>query len=85
MVEFKLKESDGRLYLPKEIREAILENGEARAIPSFRGILLFRPSSEYQEIIESLEIIMADIKHRARVEEKIKRQRDEGQNFHHTP
>lgn len=64
MVEFELKQHDGRIYLPKELRE-ILNSKENKAIANFRGAFLFDSDVEYEKLIKSLEIIKEDLEQRA--------------------
>lgn len=70
MVEFKLRESDGRLYLPRELRQAVVERGESRGIPNFAAVLIYKPNTSYRALIKSLEIIMADLRQRAEVSQE---------------
>jgi len=67
MVEFEIKEHNGKIYLPKELRQ-ILESSEGKAIANFKGAFLFDKKTSYEDVLESLEIIKKDIEHRAEKE-----------------
>ena len=69
MVELttKLTES-GVLYIPKTIREAFSRN--MKIIPNAVAALFFPADAEYEDVLSSLEIITADIKHRLKMNER---------------
>lgn len=52
----------GLLYLPKAIRESLGWN--LKIIPNASAALIFPRDMPYEDVLESLEIIKADIKHR---------------------
>jgi len=67
MVEFDIKEHNGKIYLPKELRQ-VIGSSEGKAIANFKGVLLFDKETSYEDVLESLEIIKKNIKHRAEKE-----------------
>jgi len=58
----------GVLYIPKEIREAFTR--ELKIIPNARAALFFPADAAYEDVLKSLEIIEADLKHRIELEKK---------------
>jgi hypothetical protein len=58
----------GVLYIPKEIREAFPR--ELKIIPNARAALFFPADAAYEDVLKSLEIIEADLKHRIELERK---------------
>jgi bifunctional DNA-binding transcriptional regulator/antitoxin component of YhaV-PrlF toxin-antitoxin module len=69
MVLLKTKiTTTGVLYIPKEIREAFPR--ELKIIPNARAALFFPANAAYEDVLRSLEIIEADLKHRIELEKK---------------
>jgi len=69
MVLLKTKiTTTGVLYIPKEIREAFTR--ELKIIPNARAALFFPADAAYEDVLKSLEIIEADLKHRIELEKK---------------
>jgi bifunctional DNA-binding transcriptional regulator/antitoxin component of YhaV-PrlF toxin-antitoxin module len=58
----------GVLYIPKEIREAFTR--ELKIIPNARAALFFPADAAYEDVLRSLEIIEADLRHRIELEKK---------------
>ncbi len=58
----------GVLYIPKEIREAFTR--ELKIIPNARAALFFPANAPYEDVLRSLEIIEADLRHRIELEKK---------------
>jgi bifunctional DNA-binding transcriptional regulator/antitoxin component of YhaV-PrlF toxin-antitoxin module len=58
----------GVLYIPKEIREAFTR--ELKIIPNARAALFFPADAAYEDVLKSLEIIEADLKHRIELEKR---------------
>jgi bifunctional DNA-binding transcriptional regulator/antitoxin component of YhaV-PrlF toxin-antitoxin module len=69
MVLLKTKiTTTGVLYIPKEIREAFTR--ELKIIPNARAALFFPADAAYEDVLKSLEIIEADLKHRIELEKR---------------
>jgi bifunctional DNA-binding transcriptional regulator/antitoxin component of YhaV-PrlF toxin-antitoxin module len=69
MVLLKTKiTTTGVLYIPKEIREAFTR--ELKIIPNARAALFFPANAAYEDVLRSLEIIEADLRHRIELEKK---------------
>jgi bifunctional DNA-binding transcriptional regulator/antitoxin component of YhaV-PrlF toxin-antitoxin module len=69
MVLLKTKiTTTGVLYIPKEIREAFTR--ELKIIPNARAALFFPADAAYEDVLRSLEIIEADLRHRIELEKK---------------
>lgn len=63
MVELKTKiTTTGVLYIPKEIRDVFTR--EMKIIPNAAAAVFFPANISYENVLKSLEIIAADIKHR---------------------
>ncbi len=60
--------SHGQLYLPKELRKEL--GRELEALANARTSVLFTKGLKAKDVLESLRVIMADLEHRARLEEK---------------
>jgi len=66
MVELKTKiTTSGVLYIPKELREAF--SREMKIISNARAAVFFPANVAYQDVLESLDIITRDIRHRIRL------------------
>jgi hypothetical protein len=71
MVELKTKlTGKGILYIPKEIREAFGPN--LRIIPNSLAALFFPDGADYEDVLRSVEIIEADLKHRIELQRRAK-------------
>ena len=71
MVELETKITKGGIiYIPKEIREAF--GKEIRIIPNASAALFFPKNVDYEDVLKSLEIIAADLKHRIELRNKKK-------------
>ena len=69
MVEHATKlTTSGVLYVPKPIREAF--GRHMKIIPNATAALFFPADAEYEDVLSSLEIITADVKHRLRMNER---------------
>jgi bifunctional DNA-binding transcriptional regulator/antitoxin component of YhaV-PrlF toxin-antitoxin module len=63
MVELRTKITEtGVLYVPKELREAF--SREMRIISNATAAVFFSADTKYADVLESLKIIMLDIRHR---------------------
>jgi bifunctional DNA-binding transcriptional regulator/antitoxin component of YhaV-PrlF toxin-antitoxin module len=63
MVELKTKITDaGVFYVPKELRDAY--GLRIKIIPNASAAVFFSRNARYEDVLASLEIISADIKHR---------------------
>ena len=69
MVELETKISSGGIvYIPKEIREAF--GKKIKIIPNASAALFFPEGVDYEDVLRSLEIIRADLKHRIELKRK---------------
>jgi len=68
MVTFKQKmDSCGKIYIVKPLRQAgIVDTIEI--VPNAKAAVIYQSGTKINDILESLQIIIADLKHRARVE-----------------
>lgn len=63
MVELKTKITEsGVLYVPKEIRECF--GRHMKIITNARAVVMFPEGTSYEDILTSMEIMKADIRHR---------------------
>jgi hypothetical protein len=63
MVELKTKiTTTGVLYIPKELREAF--SRDMKIISNCTAAVFFPADVSYENVLKSLEIIEADVKHR---------------------
>lgn len=68
MVELKTKITEsGVLYIPKPIRESFTRN--LKIIPNATAALFFPANARYSDVLKSLEIIAADLRHRIEMQE----------------
>lgn len=68
MVELKTKITEtGVLYIPKTVREAFTRN--LKIIPNATAALFFPANATYGDVLKSLEIIAADLRHRIEMQE----------------
>jgi len=66
MVKFIQKlDRNNRVYIAKPLRQAGLVN-TIEILPNARAAVIYQAGTEISDILESLEIIIADLKHRAR-------------------
>lgn len=63
MVEFKFRQHNGRMYLPKEL-QAVIQGRDVKAIANYRAALIFDAGTSYNDIERSTKIILDDIRHR---------------------
>lgn len=69
MVELTAKiTGSGILYIPKNVREAF--GRHMKIIPNATAALFFPADARYEDVLSSLEIIMADVRHRLRMSER---------------
>lgn len=63
MVEFKFRQHNGRMYLPKELQE-VIQGRDVKAIADYRAALIFDARVSYEDVEKSLQVISGDISHR---------------------
>lgn len=69
MVELRTKiTTTGVLYIPKELREAFSRN--MRIISNATAAVFFPAYADYEDVLQSLDIIERDIKHRIELQRK---------------
>jgi hypothetical protein len=69
MVELRVKLAGvGVFYLPKEIRRCF--GRRLVIIPNYRAAVFFPEGTSYEDVLKSLEVIKADLQHRAECERK---------------
>jgi hypothetical protein len=69
MVELESKVTEsGVLYVPKEIREAF--GRRMRIIPDACAAVFFAAGTPYEDVADSLKVILADIEYRAKREKR---------------
>ncbi|MEM1589674.1 MAG: hypothetical protein QXQ47_02295 [Candidatus Bathyarchaeia archaeon] len=77
MVELKTRiTKTGVLYIPKELREAF--GREMKIIANATASVFFPANATYEDVLNSLEIIQKDIKHRIRLQKQQAERVDEG-------
>ena len=59
----------GVLYIPKEVREAFPR--ELKIIPNARAALFFPADALLQDVLTSLQIIEAELKHRIQMQQRL--------------
>ncbi len=70
MVEIESNLNDaGILYIPKEIRSAF-GGPKVKIVLDAIAALFFPSTSDYEDVIESLDVIRKDLEHRKRLREK---------------
>jgi hypothetical protein len=68
MVKFIQKlDRNNKIYITKPLREAGLIN-TVEILPNSQAAIIYRVGTKIDDILMSLEIIMADLKHRQRME-----------------
>ena len=71
MVQLKSKmTTSGVLYIPKEIREAF--GRHMNIITNATACVMFPETTDYEDVLTSLEIIEADIQHRISLRDRTK-------------
>jgi len=66
MVELKTKITEtGVLYIPKELREAF--SRDMKIISNAQAAVFFPAYANYEDVLQSLDIITRDIKHRIKL------------------
>jgi hypothetical protein len=74
MVELKVKLAGvGVFYLPKEIRQSF--GRRLVIIPNYKAAVFFPEGTSYEDVLKSLEVIEADLKHRAQCEKRRRKSR----------
>jgi len=69
LVELKISIAKNRItYIPKDIVEQL--GRKLKVIPNARSAVIFPEDAEYEEVIESLKVILADLELRARLKRK---------------
>lgn len=69
MVELKTKiTKTGVLYIPKELREAF--GRDMKIIANATASVFFPADADYRDVLQSLDIIAKDIKHRIRLQKQ---------------
>ena len=69
MVKFIQKlDRNNRVYIAKPLRQAGLVN-TIEILPNAKAAVIYQAGTEINDILESLEIITADLKHRAKTAE----------------
>jgi len=58
----------GVLYIPKEVREAFPR--DIRIIPNARAALFFPADALFEDVLTSLHIIEAELKHRLQMQQR---------------
>lgn len=77
MVELKTRiTKTGVLYIPKELREAF--GREMKIIADASASVFFPANATYEDVLNSLLIILEDIKHRIRLQKQKVEGADEG-------
>ncbi|MHA1287196.1 MAG: hypothetical protein ACTSPB_07295 [Candidatus Thorarchaeota archaeon] len=70
MVLLKTKITNtGVLYIPKEVREAFTR--ELKIIPNARAALFFPADALLEDVLTSLQIIEAELKHRIQMQQRL--------------
>jgi hypothetical protein len=70
MVTFKQKmDSCGKIYIVKPLRQMGLVN-TIEIVPNAKAAVIYRAGTEPSEIIASLQVIIADFKHREKMQKK---------------
>jgi hypothetical protein len=68
MVTFKQKmDSSGKIYIVKPLRQAgIVDTIEI--VPNAKAAVIYQAGTKTKDVLASLQIIAADLKHRAKIE-----------------
>lgn len=70
MVTFRQKmDSNGKIYIVKPLRQAGLVN-TIEILPNAKAAVIYQAGTKIEDILASLRIIMADLRHRAKMETK---------------
>ncbi len=71
MVELHTKmQKSGLVYIPKELQEAF--SPELRIIPNAVAALIFTQRATYEDVLTSLDLIAAEIRHRITLQKRKK-------------
>jgi len=66
MVKFKTTvDKNGRIYIAKPLRQSGLVN-TIEIVPNAKAAVIYRADTSIEDILASLRIIMADLRHRAK-------------------
>jgi len=69
MVELRTKMTgSGTIYIPKEVRDSF--GAALRIIPDARAAVVFPEDAHYEDVLDSLDIIASDIRHRIRLAQR---------------
>lgn len=75
MVKFVQKlDRNNKIYIAKPLRQAGLVN-TIEILPDAKAAVIYRVGTKTEDIIASLRVIMADLKHRAKAEAKNERRK----------
>jgi len=70
MVKFKVKANpSGQYYFPKEVREEL--GKELTLICNAQAAVVFPENVSLKNVLESIELIMKDLKHRIQLEKEV--------------
>lgn len=70
MVRFRQKmDSSGKIYIVKPLRQAGLVN-TIEILPNAKAAVIYQAGTKIDDILASLRVIMADLRHRAKMETK---------------
>ena len=68
-MEFETKTGpQGHLYIPKKIRRTLGEH--IKILPNATAVILFPTNASYKDVLNSLRIIEADLRHRLKLNEQ---------------
>lgn len=62
-------DSNGKIYIVKPLRQAGLVN-TIEILPNAKAAVIYQAGTKIEDILASLRIIMADLRHRAKMETK---------------
>lgn len=75
MVKFVQKlDRNNKVYLVKPLRQAGLVN-KIEIVPNAKAAIIYAAGTPLRDILESMQIIMADLRHRAKTEKEPKNER----------
>ena len=63
MVEFDVKNYEGKLYLKEELQK-ILQSNPLKAIPNAKAIVVYSSDVSLEQVKKSVELILADLSSR---------------------
>jgi len=68
MVEFKTRlDRNNKIYIAKPLRQAGFVN-TIQIVPNAKAAVIYQAGTKISDILDSLEIIIADLRHRAKTE-----------------